>query len=104
MNSGGPQCGAQSEVNTAPRPPWRHGVLPWIGTLALLPVLWVTVYPIPPWPYRITPYLFIAALIVGFGYMVWREKRNPGALKRRATALVGRPADAEGDVDWDTRR
>ena len=25
---------------------WRHGVLPWIGTLALLPVLWITVYPI----------------------------------------------------------
>jgi len=80
---------------------WRHGVLPWIGTLALLPVLWITVYPVPPWPYRITPYLFVAALIVGFGYMQWRERRNPGALKRGATALVGRPADAEGDVDWD---
>src|SRR5580658_7538513 len=80
---------------------WRHGVLPWIGTLALLPVLWITVYPIPPWPYRITPYLFVAALIVGFGYMQWRERRNPGALKRGATMLVGRPSDAEGDVDWD---
>src|SRR5580692_1150353 len=80
---------------------WRHGVLPWVGTLALLPVLWVTVYPVPPWPYRITPYLFVAALLVGFGYMVWREKRNPGALQRGATMLVGKPADAEGDVDWD---
>jgi hypothetical protein len=64
-------------------------------------VLWVTVYPVPPWPYRITPYLFVAALLVGFGYMVWREKRNPGALQRGATMLVGKPADAEGDVDWD---
>jgi amino acid transporter len=81
--------------------PWRHLVLPGIGTLALLPVLWITVYPVPPWPYRITPYLFVAALIVGFGYMQWRERRHPGALKRGATALVGRPADAEGDVDWD---
>jgi len=80
---------------------WRHGVLPWVGTLALLPVLWVTVYPVPPWPYRITPYLFVAALLVGFGYMVWREKRNPGALQRGATMLVGKPADAQGDVDWD---
>ena len=80
---------------------WRHGVLPWIGTLALLPVLWVTVYPVPPWPFRITPYLFVAALIVGFAYMQWRERRNPGALKRGATMLVGRPGDAEGDVDWD---
>jgi hypothetical protein len=29
-------------------------------------------------------------------------RRNPGALKRGATMLVGRPSDAEGDVDWDT--
>jgi amino acid transporter len=81
--------------------PWRHLVLPGIGTLALLPVLWITVYPVPAWPYRITPYLFVAALIVGFGYMQWRERRNPGALKRGATMLVGRTADAAGDVDWD---
>ena len=39
---------------------WRHGVLPWIGTLALLPVLFVTVYPRPPWPFNLTPYVFIA--------------------------------------------
>ncbi|HTW01675.1 MAG TPA: APC family permease [Streptosporangiaceae bacterium] len=82
--------------------PWRHLILPGIGTLALLPVLWITVYPVPPWPYRITPYIFVAALLVGFGYMQWRERRNPGALKRGATMLVGRPADAEGDVDWDS--
>jgi amino acid transporter len=80
---------------------WRHGVLPWIGTLALLPVLWVTIYPVPAWPYRLTPYIFIAALLVGFGYMVWRERRTPGALKRGATMLVGRVEDAAGDVDWD---
>jgi amino acid transporter len=80
---------------------WRHGVLPWIGTLALLPVLWVTVYPVPAWPFNITPYLFVAALIVGFAYMQWRERRHPGALKRGATMLVGRPGDENGDVDWD---
>jgi amino acid transporter len=80
---------------------WRHGVLPWIGTLALLPVLFVTVYPVPSWPYNITPYLFIAALIIGFGYMQWREARHPGALRRGATVLVGKSNDAEGDVDWD---
>ena len=81
--------------------PWRHLVLPVVGTLALLPVLWITVYPVPPWPYRITPYIFIAALLVGFGYMTWRERRTPGALQRGATALVGRVEDAAGDVDWD---
>ncbi len=80
---------------------WRHGVLPWIGTLALLPVLFVTVYPVPAWPVNITPYIFILTLIIGFGYMVWRESRHPGVLRRGATVLVGSRSDAEGDVDWD---
>lgn len=80
---------------------WRHGVLPWIGTLALLPVLFVTVYPVPAWPVNITPYIFILTLIIGFGYMVWRESRHPGVLLRGATVLVGSRSDAEGDVDWD---
>jgi amino acid transporter len=80
---------------------WRHVVLPWIGTLALLPVLFVTVYPVPSWPYNITPYIFIAALIIGFVYMVWREARKPGVLHRGATVLVGTRSDAEGDVNWD---
>ena len=67
---------------------WQHVVVPWIGTLALLPVLFVTVYPEPSWPYNITPYLFLASLVVGFAYMQWREWRNPGALRRGATMLT----------------
>lgn len=81
---------------------WRHGVIPSMGTLALLPVLFVTVYPVPSWPYNITPYLFAIALIAGFAYMEWLESRYPGTLRRGATMLVGNPFDAEGDVDWDT--
>src|ERR1700693_3210906 len=42
---------------------WQHVVVPWIATLALLPVLFVTVYPEPTWPYSMTPYLFLAALV-----------------------------------------
>ncbi len=34
---------------------WQHVVVPWIATLALLPVLFVTVYPEPAWPYNLTP-------------------------------------------------
>jgi amino acid transporter len=81
---------------------WRHVVIPWIGTLALLPVLFITVYPAPAWPYNLTPFLFVVALICGFGYMQWRESRHPGTLARGATMLVGHRTDAEGDVDWDS--
>ena len=35
-----------------------------------------------------TPYLFLAALVVGFAYMQWRESRTPGALGRGATMLI----------------
>lgn len=80
---------------------WRHAVIPWVGTLALLPVLFVTVYPVPSWPYNITPYLFVVILLGGLGYMAWLESHRPGALRRGATMLVGSPFDAEGDVDWD---
>ena len=80
---------------------WQHVVMPWIATLALIPVLIVTVYPEPAWPYNLTPYLFFVALLVGFATMEWRESRNPGALRRGATMLVGRRSDAEGEVDWE---
>ena len=81
---------------------WRHLVLPTVGSLALLPVLWTTVLPVPPWPYKLTPYIFLAALVVGGIYMIWRESRHPGALQRGATMLVGRSTDKQGDVDWDS--
>jgi amino acid transporter len=76
---------------------WQHVVVPWLGTLALLPVLFVTVYPEPPWPYNMTPYLFLVSLVVGFACMQWREWRNPGALQRGAMMLssIG-SAEAEG--------
>ena len=80
---------------------WRHGVIPWLGTLALLPVLFVTIYPVPDWPYNITPYLFLLLLVGGVGYMVWLQSKDDAALGRGATMLVGSPLDAAGDVEWD---
>jgi amino acid transporter len=79
---------------------WRHAVVPWIGTLALVPVFFVTVYPVPAWPANITPYCFVTLLLVGVGYMQWLSSRDPEALRRGATSLVGRPVDGVGDVDW----
>jgi amino acid transporter len=80
---------------------WHHLVSPWIATLAMVPVLFVTVYPLPAWPYSLTPYAFIVAMILGFIYMQWLEKRQPGALRRGASMLVGSRSSEEGDVDWD---
>ena len=60
-----------------------------------------TVYPVPAWPINLTPYVFIVVLLVGVGYMIWLERKRPGALQRGATKLVGRTTDAQGDVDWD---
>lgn len=68
---------------------WQHVLVPWAATLALLPVLFVTLYPVPSWPYNLTPYLFIAAMLLGFAYMRWLEARSPGTLQRAATMLIG---------------
>jgi amino acid transporter len=80
---------------------WRHAVVPWVGTLALVPVFFVTVYPVPDWPVNITPYLFAVLLLVGIAYMYWLLSHDPEALTEGATILVGSPIDAGGDVDWD---
>jgi amino acid transporter len=80
---------------------WRHAVVPWMGTLALIPVLFITIYPVPAWPYNITPYVFLAILVAGFGYMRWLVTHKPAALDRGATMLIGSSIDSIGDVDWD---
>jgi amino acid transporter len=79
---------------------WHHVISPWVATLAMLPVLWVTVYPLPAWPYSLTPYAFVAAMVLGFVYMQWLERRHPGALRRGATMLVGTRSNDQGEVDW----
>jgi amino acid transporter len=78
---------------------WRHRVVPWVATLALIPVFVVTVYPEPPWPYNVSPYVFLTSVIVGFAYMQWREWRRPGTLQRGATMIIRVGRDGEGDED-----
>jgi len=78
---------------------WQHVVVPWAATLALVPVLFVTLYPLPDWPYDIAPYLFLAGLLAGYGYMQWLEAHDPGALQRGATMLVGSLSSAQVEPD-----
>jgi L-asparagine transporter-like permease len=77
----------------------KHVVFPWIATVALLPVLVVTVYPEPAWPYNLTPYLFGTALLAGFGYMQWRESQNPGALRRGSVLLARDDREMASEVE-----
>lgn len=66
---------------------WQHAVVPWIATLALLPVLFVTVYPEPSWPYNLTPYLFLVVLFAGFVYMqLARVSQSRSTSQRRNNA------------------
>ena len=67
---------------------WQHGIVPWVATLCLLPVLFVTIYPQPAWPYNFTPYVFAVAMVLGLAFMKWRESSNPGALERAAAMLT----------------
>ncbi len=78
---------------------WQHVLLPWVATAALLPVLFVTVYPEPAWPYNLTPYLFVVSLVAGFAYMQWREWRNPGALRRGAAMLMRSGNEAQREAE-----
>ncbi len=80
---------------------WRHVVSPTLGTLALVPVFFVTIYPVPEWPYNIAPYCFLITLVAGFAYMLWNEYRHPGALRKGATMMVGSRSTSGGEVDWD---
>ncbi len=48
----------------------RHVIVPLVGTLLLIPVLYVTVYPVPAYPINLTPYIFIVMLIIGFVAML----------------------------------
>jgi amino acid transporter len=66
----------------------RHVIVPLVGTLLLIPVLYVTVYPVPAYPINLTPYIFIALLIVGFIVMLIIAARRPTALDQESTMLI----------------
>ncbi len=66
----------------------RHVVVPLVGTLLLIPVLYITVYPVPPYPINLTPYIFVGMLIVGLVVMLIIAARRPEALTQESTLLI----------------
>src|SRR6266436_878104 len=66
----------------------RHVIVTLVGTLLLIPVLYVTVYPVLAYPFNLTPYIFIVMLIVGFVVMQVIVARRPAALAQESTLLI----------------
>jgi len=66
----------------------RHVIVPLVGTLLLIPVLYITVYPVPAYPINLTPYIFIVMLIIGFVAMLVIAARRPAALNQESTLLI----------------
>jgi len=66
----------------------RHVLVLLLGTLLLIRVLYITVYPVPAYPINLTPYIFIVMLIVGFVAMLVIAARRPTALDQDSTLLI----------------
>jgi amino acid transporter len=73
---------------------WRHGLVPALGTLCLLPVVFITVWPVPDYPQSLTPYVFGGLMAVGIGVMAVLQSRRPEALARGGT-IVPLPEEKE---------
>jgi amino acid transporter len=74
---------------------WRHALVPLVGTLLLLPVLYVTFVPLPPYPFVLVPYIVLAWMIIGAGVMWWIEKRKSADMMAMNEAF--QTMDAEFD-------
>jgi amino acid transporter len=48
---------------------WRHGIVPTIGTLFLIPVTVVTVWPVPRYPLNLMPHIYLVLMVLGFAVM-----------------------------------
>lgn len=66
----------------------RHVIVPLVGTVLLIPVLWVTIIPVPPYPFNLTPYIFIALMVIGFVVMLIIAARRPEALDQESSMLI----------------
>jgi amino acid transporter len=55
---------------------WRHALVPTVGTLLLLPVIYATFVPLPPYPFVLVPYIVVGWMIIGALVMWYLEKRN----------------------------
>jgi len=57
------------------------------GTLALVPVLYASVFPPPAFPLNLSPYIDIVWVLIGIGIVMWLSRSRPEALAAGAQAV-----------------
>lgn len=77
---------------------WRHGLVPLVGTLLLIPVVYVTFIPMPAYPFSLVPYIVVAWMLIGAGVMWLLEKRRSGNMMALAEAFETMDADFDPTV------
>jgi amino acid transporter len=77
---------------------FRHAVLPFVGTLLLLPVIYVTFVPFPPYPLDLVPYIVIGWMVIGAGLMWYIEKYKSSDMMAMTEAFQTMDADFDPEV------
>jgi amino acid transporter len=77
---------------------WRHALIPLVGTLLLLPVIWVTFVPLPAYPFDLVPYIVVAWMIIGAGVMWWIERRKGASIMAMDDAFKTMDADFDPTI------
>jgi amino acid transporter len=54
----------------------RNYVVPALGILILIPVVYTSFYPNPGYPLNVAPWLIVAWVVLGALYLWWRESRR----------------------------
>ena len=62
-------------------------VFPIVGTLALIPVLYASVYPPPAFPLNLSPYIDLVWILIGIGTVIWLGRTRPKQLQAGAQAI-----------------
>jgi amino acid transporter len=77
---------------------WRHAFLPLVGTLLLLPVLYVTFVPTPAYPLNLAPYIVIGWMLIGGALMWYMEKYKSEDIMGMAEAFETMDADFDPEI------
>jgi amino acid transporter len=69
----------------------RNYIVPLLGILILIPVVYTSFYPNPGYPLNVAPWLIVAWAVLGLIYLFWRESRRETIDLDYAFREVGEP-------------